>query len=87
MGTEIALGTPPGTLSASDFDDDTRALLAAGDTGRDEPPKEQIGAEDAELYESLIVQHVLSAHMDKAERISGIHCFKQSFLLKSVLAV
>jgi hypothetical protein len=86
-GTEIALGTPPGTLSASDFDDDTRALLAADDTSRDEPPEEQIGPEDAEHYESLIVQHVLSAHMEKAERISGIHCFQQSLLLKSIIVI
>jgi hypothetical protein len=43
-------------------------LLAADDTGRDKPSEEQIGAEDVEHYESLIVQHVLSAHMEKAEQ-------------------
>jgi hypothetical protein len=41
-----------GYSSASDFDDDTRALLAADDTGRDKPSEEQIGAEDVEHYES-----------------------------------
>jgi hypothetical protein len=41
-----------GYSSASDFDDDTHALLAADDTGRDKPSEEQIGAEDVEHYES-----------------------------------
>ena len=56
-----------GYSSASDFDDNTRALLAADDIGSDEPIEEQIGAEDAEHYASLIVQRVLSAQMKKVE--------------------
>jgi hypothetical protein len=69
---------------ASDLDEATLALFAADDAGTKEPPKEQIGADDAEHYESLIVQRVLSAQMEKAERISDIHCFKQSVTLRSI---
>ena len=54
--------------SASDFHEDTLALLAADHAGSEEQPKEQIGVEDAEHYESLIVQRVLSTQMEKAEQ-------------------
>jgi hypothetical protein len=54
-----------GYSSASDFDEDTCALLAVDNAGSEEQPEEQIGAEH---YESLIVQHVLSAQMEKAEQ-------------------
>ena len=47
--------------SASDFDEDTLALLAADHARSEEQPEEQIGVEDADHYESLIVQRVLSA--------------------------
>jgi hypothetical protein len=53
--------------SASDFDEDTHALLAADHAGSEEPQEEHIGADDAERYESLIVQHVFSMQMEKAE--------------------
>ena len=42
--------------SASDFDEDTYAMLAADHAGSEGEPEEHIGAEDAERYESLIVQ-------------------------------
>ncbi len=48
-------------LSTSDFDEDTLALLEA-DHVDNEPPEEHIGAEDADRYESLIMQRVLSAN-------------------------
>ena len=57
-----------GYSSASDFDEDTLALLAADHVGSEEQPEEQIGVEDVDHYESLIVQHVLSAQMEKAEQ-------------------
>jgi len=41
--------------SASDFDEDTLALLATDHVGSEEQLEEQIGAEDADHYESLIV--------------------------------
>jgi hypothetical protein len=49
--------------SASDFD-----LFAADHAGNEGTPEEHIDAGDAEHYESLIVQRVLSAHMEKAEQ-------------------
>ena len=54
--------------SASDFGEDTLALLATDQAGGEEQPEEQIGVEDADNYESLIVQRVLSAKMEKAEQ-------------------
>jgi hypothetical protein len=47
--------------SASDFNEDTRALLA------DDHPEEHIGTGDADHYESLIVQRVLSTQMERVE--------------------
>ena len=52
--------------SASDFDEDTLALLAANNKGSED--EEHIGADVADQYESLIVQRVLSVQMGKAEQ-------------------
>nr|ABA97521.1 retrotransposon protein, putative, Ty3-gypsy subclass [Oryza sativa Japonica Group] len=52
--------------SASDFDEDTLALLAANNI--DSEDEEHIKADVADQYESLIVQRVLSAQMGKAEQ-------------------
>jgi hypothetical protein len=41
--------------SASDFDEDTNALLIANHVGSEEQQEEHTGADDAERYESLIV--------------------------------
>jgi hypothetical protein len=68
--------------SASDYDEDTLALLAADDAGREEPPDEQIGTEDAEHYESLIVQRVLSAQMEKAEQNQRHTLFQTKCVIK-----
>jgi hypothetical protein len=46
--------------SASDFDEDTLALLAADHAGNDDHPEEHIVTGDADHYESLIVQCVFS---------------------------
>jgi hypothetical protein len=46
--------------SASDFGDDTLALLAVDHAGNDDHPEEHIGTGDAYHYESLIVQLMLS---------------------------
>jgi hypothetical protein len=54
--------------SANDFDDDTLALFAADHVGNDGTPDEHIDAGAAEHYESLIVQRVLSAQIEKAEQ-------------------
>jgi hypothetical protein len=54
--------------SASDFDEDTLALFAVDHAGNEETPEEDIDAGAAEHYESLIVQRVLSAQIEKAEQ-------------------
>jgi hypothetical protein len=53
---------------ASDFDEDTLALLAANHAGNDDHPEEHIGTDDADHYESLIVQRVLSTQMERVEQ-------------------
>jgi len=71
-----------GYSSASDYDEQTLALLAADDAGSEEPLVEQIGMEDAEHYESLIVQHVLSAQMEKAEQNQRHTLFQTKCVIK-----
>jgi hypothetical protein len=68
--------------SASDLDETTLALLAADDAGTKEPTEEQIGADDAEHYESLIVQRVLSAQMEKAEQNQRHTLFQTKCVIK-----
>jgi hypothetical protein len=54
--------------SANDFDEDTLALLADDHEGNDDHPEEHIGTSDADHYESLIVQCVLSTQMERVEQ-------------------
>jgi hypothetical protein len=54
--------------SASDFDEDTLALLAADHAGNDDHPEEHIGTGDTDHYESLIVQRVLSTQMESGAK-------------------
>jgi Arc/MetJ-type ribon-helix-helix transcriptional regulator len=54
--------------SASDFDEDTLALLEADHVGSEGHLEEHIDAGEADRSESLIVQRVLSAQMEKAEQ-------------------
>jgi hypothetical protein len=68
--------------SASDFDDDTLALFAADHAGNEGPPDEHIDAGAAEHYESLIVQHVLSAQMEKAEQNQRHMLFQTKCVIK-----
>ena len=68
--------------SASDFDEDTHALLAADHAGNDGQQEEMIGAEDADHYESLIVQRVLSAQMEKAEQNQRHTLFQTKCVIK-----
>jgi hypothetical protein len=53
---------------ASDFDEDTLALLADDHAGNDDHPEEHIGTGDADHYESLIVQRVLSTQIERVEQ-------------------
>jgi hypothetical protein len=54
--------------SASDFDDDTLTLLTADHAGNNDHHEEHISTGDADHYQSLIVQHVLSTQMDRVEQ-------------------
>jgi hypothetical protein len=54
--------------SASDFDKDTLALLADDHKGNDDHPEEHIGTGDADHYESLTVQRVLSTQIERVEQ-------------------
>jgi hypothetical protein len=54
--------------SASDFDEDTLALFAADHAGNDNHTEEHISTSDADHYESLIVQQVLSTQMERVEQ-------------------
>jgi hypothetical protein len=58
--------------SASDFDEDTLSLLAVDHVGSDDHHEEHIGTDDADHYESLIVQRVLSTQMESGAK-SSIH--------------
>jgi hypothetical protein len=54
--------------SASDFDEDTLTLLADDHEGNDDHLEKHIGTGDADHYESLIVQCVLSTQMERVEK-------------------
>lgn len=71
-----------GYSSASDFNEDTLALLAADHAGAEDGPEELIGADDAACYESLIVQRVLSAQMEKAEQNQRHTLFQTKCVIK-----
>jgi hypothetical protein len=68
--------------SASDFDDDTLALLAADHAGNDDHPEEHISTDDADHYESLIVQRVLSTQMERAEQNQWHTLFQTMCVIK-----
>jgi hypothetical protein len=55
--------------SASDFDDDTLALIVTRDGTNSDSDKEMevMGAETADQYKSLVAQRVLSVQLCKAE--------------------
>jgi hypothetical protein len=60
--------------SASDFDEDTLALLEADHASNDDHLEERIGTGDVDHYETLIVQHVLSTQMESGAK-SATHIF------------
>ena len=57
-------------------------MLAADHADSEEEQEEHIGAEQAERYESLIVQHVLSAQMEKAEQNQRHTLFQTNYVAK-----
>jgi hypothetical protein len=68
--------------SASDFDEDTLALLADDHEGIDDHPKEHIGTGDADHYESLFVQCVLSTQMERVEQNQRHTLFETKCVIK-----
>jgi hypothetical protein len=68
--------------SASNFDEDTLALLADDHEGNDDHPKEHIGTDDADHYESLIVQRVLSTQMERVEQNQRHTLFQTKCVIK-----
>nr|CAE01890.2 OSJNBa0035O13.13 [Oryza sativa Japonica Group] len=74
-----------GYSSASDLDEETYALLATNNAGEGDAPhqdEENIGAEAAEHYESLVVQRVLSAQMERAEQNQRHTLFQTKCVIK-----
>jgi hypothetical protein len=53
--------------SSSDFDDEICVMLAAQAAGQENDDEDHIGPKHVKHYESLVVRHVLSAQMVKAE--------------------
>jgi hypothetical protein len=68
--------------SASDFDEDTLALLAADHAGNDDHPEEHIGTIDTDHYESLIMQRMLSIQMKRVEQNQRHTLFQTKCVIK-----
>jgi hypothetical protein len=68
--------------SASDFDEDTLALLEDDHEGNDDHHEEHIGTGDADHYESLIVQCVLSTQMERVEQNQRHTLFQTKCVIK-----
>ena len=59
-----------GYASASDYDEETLALIASEEQGGDDSEQETqyMAAEEADRYESLVAQRVLSVQVTQAEQ-------------------
>jgi hypothetical protein len=70
--------------SASDFDDDTLALIAARDGANSHSDKdmEVMGAGIADQYKSLVAQHVLSVQSSKADHDQRHNLFQTRGIVK-----
>jgi hypothetical protein len=70
--------------SASDFDDDTLALIAARDGSNSDSDKEMevMGADTTDPYKSLVAQSVLSLQLSKAEHDQRHNLFQTRGVVK-----
>jgi hypothetical protein len=70
--------------SASDFDDDTLALIAAHNGANSDSDKEMevMGAETADQYKSLVAQRILSVQLSKAEHDQHHNLFQTRGVVK-----
>jgi hypothetical protein len=71
--------------SASDFSDDTLTLLAADHAGNDDHLEEHISTSDADHYQNLIVQRVLSTQMERVEQNQRHTLFQTKCVIKEWL--
>lgn len=74
-----------GYSSASDFDDETYAMLATDPAGHDEGSdheEEHVGTKDADKYLRIIVQRVLSAQVSRAEQNQHHNLFQIKGVVK-----
>jgi hypothetical protein len=69
---------------ASDFDDDTLALIGARDGANSDSDKEMevMGAETADHYKSLVAQRVLSVQLSKDEHDQRHNLFQTRGVVK-----
>jgi hypothetical protein len=67
---------------SSDFDEDILTLLANDHAGNDDLPEEHIGTGDADHYESLIMQRVLSTQMERVEQNRRHTLFQTKCVIK-----
>ncbi|XP_073367890.1 uncharacterized protein [Aegilops tauschii subsp. strangulata] len=70
--------------SASDYDEETLALIASEEHGEDDSKHETqyMATEDADRYESLVPQHVLSVQVTQAEQNHRHNLFHTKCLVK-----
>jgi hypothetical protein len=68
-----------------EFDEDTLALHADDHAGNDDHPEEHIGTGDADHYESLIVQCVLSTQMERVDQNQWHTLFQTKCVIKERL--
>jgi hypothetical protein len=70
--------------SASDFDDDTLALIATRDGANSDSDTEMevMRAETADQYKSLVAQRVLSVQLSKAEHDKCHNLFQRRGVVK-----
>jgi hypothetical protein len=74
--------------SASDFDDDTLALIVAHDGANSNSDKEMevMGAETTDQYKSLVAQHVFSVQLCKVEHDQCHNLFQTRGIVKDELS-
>ena len=65
-----------GYSSASDYDEQTLALLAADDAGSEEPPDEQLVRRMRSIMRASLCSVCLVHKWRRRSKISGIHCSK-----------
>jgi hypothetical protein len=69
--------------SASDFDDDTLALIVARDGAHSDSDKEmEVMGETTDQYKILVAQHVLSVQLSKAEHDQRQNLFQTRCVVK-----